>query len=426
MALAPDASSAKAGRDLANAARWESRCADEGALWGACKGSGSKPYQTQIDTGNIAFKCSCPSRKFPCKHGLGLMLLYARQPDSFTKEARPQWVSDWLDKRTEREEKKSGKKEKPVHTAAQAKRADARQRGVEDGIAELLLWMKDIVRNGILSMPEKKQSFFKDMAGRMVDAKAPGLAGMVKELGGISYYKEGWQSVFMDQLSALYLVATGFLNRDKLPAALKEDILSLTGFTQSKEKLLEKPGITDHWLVLGKQVSEDEQLTTERYWLYGARSGHLALVLQFGFYRQGFNFSWSPGMVVDAHLIFFDSAAPFRALVRDQNPVNAHIPYTALESWAQVAMQETALYRVLPVATERPYILRQIKPVQYKDSWWLCDQEQAIVPLKEDFARLHLLLAVTGGHATDMAVLGCENNFEPLGVWASGKYISLA
>src|SRR6185436_6036947 len=71
LSLAPDESAKKSGRELASPSKWVSRSANEKALWGECKGSGANPYKTQIDLSNIAFKCSCPSRKFPCKHGLG-------------------------------------------------------------------------------------------------------------------------------------------------------------------------------------------------------------------------------------------------------------------------------------------------------------------------------------------------------------------
>ena len=43
-----------------------------------------------------AFRCSCPSRKFPCKHGLGLLLLLADQPALFKQQEPPAWVADWL------------------------------------------------------------------------------------------------------------------------------------------------------------------------------------------------------------------------------------------------------------------------------------------------------------------------------------------
>ena len=41
------------------------------------QGSAASPYQTGIDLSEPAFQCTCPSHKFPCKHGLGLFLLLA-------------------------------------------------------------------------------------------------------------------------------------------------------------------------------------------------------------------------------------------------------------------------------------------------------------------------------------------------------------
>src|SRR5215471_6911736 len=117
--------------DLARAGKWVTKGVNELALWGECQGSGSKPYQTQVDLANIAFKCSCPSRKFPCKHGLGLLLLYARQPKEFNLVSSPDWVTEWITKRSERLDKPAEKKDKPVDEAAQAKRQQARQQKVE-------------------------------------------------------------------------------------------------------------------------------------------------------------------------------------------------------------------------------------------------------------------------------------------------------
>ena len=65
--LAPDAASVKAGKGLANRTKWVLLEHSDRAIWGHCQGSGKTPYQTVVDTKNIAFKCSCPSRKFPCK-----------------------------------------------------------------------------------------------------------------------------------------------------------------------------------------------------------------------------------------------------------------------------------------------------------------------------------------------------------------------
>ena len=94
--LAPDAASVKAGKGLASVAKWVLRGASDRALWGHCQGSGKNPYQTQVDLQNIAFKCSCPSHKFPCKHSLGLLFLHASRPDLFMIGEEPDWVKEWV------------------------------------------------------------------------------------------------------------------------------------------------------------------------------------------------------------------------------------------------------------------------------------------------------------------------------------------
>ena len=74
-ALAPDTSSIKAASKLKTTTKWQELAFNERIIWGLCKGSGKNPYQTQIDLQGPAFKCSCPSRKFPCKHALALFHL---------------------------------------------------------------------------------------------------------------------------------------------------------------------------------------------------------------------------------------------------------------------------------------------------------------------------------------------------------------
>src|SRR5262245_64730714 len=107
LALAPDAASAKAGQGLAAARKWLKLGADEQTACGLCQGSGKDPYQAQIDLTEPAFRCSCPSRKFPCKHGLGLFLLLASSAAAFKDKQRPDWVVEWMASRAKRAEQRA-------------------------------------------------------------------------------------------------------------------------------------------------------------------------------------------------------------------------------------------------------------------------------------------------------------------------------
>jgi hypothetical protein len=420
--LAPDEPSKKAGKDLANPSKWVTKGATNEAVWGECQGSGSKPYQTGIDLSNLAFKCSCPSRKFPCKHGIALGLLYARSGAGFGDSEAPAWVMEWINKRAQKEEKKTEVKDKPVDEAAQAKRQAAREQKVADGIEELLLWIKDIVRNGLLHVPEKGYAFWEGASRRMVDAQAPGLAGMVRALGNTPFYKEGWQTPFLDNLLNLYLLAKGYQKRESLSPLLLQDVRTWIGFTVSQEELKEKPGVLDTWLVVGKQTTDDDNLAVERSWLYGTNSKQYAVVLQFIVRGQGASLLLSPGMAIEAELVFYPSVAPLRALVKRQIASTAQPSVQFLSSWCQVAEAETSLCSLLPVRGERPYAVTSVMPVLYNGRWWLKDSQSHLVNLKEDFTGIWKLLALSGGHPLDLVVLGKENVYEPLGVWAGQTY----
>lgn len=422
-ALAPDESSKKSGKDLANPSKWVSRSVNEIALWGECQGSGSKPYQTQIDLTNIAFKCSCPSRKFPCKHGLGLLLLYAKNKDGFTTVAEPPaWVTDWLGKRSEKQEKQAAAKDKPVDEAAQAKRQQARQQKVEDGIEELSKWIKDIIRNGIIHIPEKDSSYFENVARRMVDAQAPGLANMVRSLGETNFFREGWQTAFTDQLVKIYLVLTGYRNKDLLNETLREDIKTLIGFTQSQEELKSQTGIDDVWLVLARQSEEQDAVTTEKYWLFGTQTKKYALVLQFIVRGQGMQYSLTPGMFTRAELVFFPSASPLRAIIKQQSASTVNERFEGFDNWNAVAAANADYNSIQPFQYERPFIVSKLKPVQKDDHWWLQDDQKKIVKINDGFAATWKLLALSGGKALTMAVIGKEDTYEPLGVWTNNEY----
>src|SRR5438876_1189186 len=78
LGLAPDDAAASAGRKLAAPGGWTREGYSERCVWGLVQGSGKTPYQVAIDLQGPAFKCSCPSRKIPCKHVLGLLLRWAQ------------------------------------------------------------------------------------------------------------------------------------------------------------------------------------------------------------------------------------------------------------------------------------------------------------------------------------------------------------
>src|SRR5215470_17535186 len=94
--LAPDQASLAAARKLLKPSSWPTLAEGEGLIWGECQGSGATPYRVVVNEADTGYKCTCPSRKFPCKHALALMWMRADKPTTFTPATVPDWVKDWL------------------------------------------------------------------------------------------------------------------------------------------------------------------------------------------------------------------------------------------------------------------------------------------------------------------------------------------
>src|SRR2546425_67415 len=100
--MAPDAQVLAAGQKLGSVSRWQGLGRRAPLLWGECSGPSGPPYQVQADLSDMVYRCSCPSRKYPCKHVIGLLTLIVVDPPAAPEAAPPQWVTDWLAKREAR------------------------------------------------------------------------------------------------------------------------------------------------------------------------------------------------------------------------------------------------------------------------------------------------------------------------------------
>lgn len=440
LALAPDAPSLKSGKDLANAKKWLQFAYNDQALWGEIKGSGSKPYQTQIDLQQVAFKCSCPSRKFPCKHGLGLFLIFVRNPSLISKsESMPDWVSAWIEKRQEKAEKKQEAAQEapdPEKAAKQSKQKEKSQQKraekIDEGIEELRLWLKDLLRLGFLGLPEKGEAPWLKMASRMIDAQAPGLAAMLRKIGNIDFQaSNAWQAQLLHDIAELYLLMEAFRHREKLPPAQQEEIKSIIGFTLSQKELAEHPQaerIRDNWLVMSKEARKEEELTIHKNWLYGEKSRRLALILNFSHKHAPFLNPLMPGTWLEAELAFYPTATAQRAAILLQgNYLDLKTQAATLPHWQ--AFQEHLLQQrqANPWLLELPCQVRNLQLVPHAYQWWLKDEQGAYMPLAPEIeeSKLLQLMAIAGGQGLDMALVYQPEGIQPLGLWQAESYIAL-
>ncbi|MFD3944190.1 SWIM zinc finger family protein [Streptomyces sp. NPDC058579] len=377
LALAPDDASRKAGSKLGTAGPWSGTgTGGEGAVWGLCRGSGSKPYRTVVDTTGPAYSCSCPSRKFPCKHALGLLLLWAGDAEAFAAGAEvPDWAATWLTGRRERAAARTRGAEGtgPAATAdpeAARRRAERRAARITSGAEELEQRLADLLRGGLASAEQAGYALWEETAARMVDAQAPGLAGRVRELGAIPGSGPGWPVRLLEECALTHLLDRAWLSVDRLPDPLAATVRTRVGLTAPAEG----PSVRDHWLVLAQYDTGDGKLTTRRIWLHGRTTGRTALLLSFGAAGRAPELALPVGVVVDAALVLHAGAGALRAELGEQ--FGAPAPLEAPPRGGTVGDALTAYGLALrddPWLDSWPVTLTDVVPIPTEHGWQLAD-----------------------------------------------------
>ncbi|MGX1367975.1 hypothetical protein RKD19_003334 [Streptomyces canus] len=430
LALAPDAASRKAGSKLGAAGPWsEAGSSEEGTVWGLCKGSGSKPYQTVIDIADAAgpaYKCSCPSRKFPCKHALGLLLLWAGGEGAVPPGPAPDWAEQWIEGRRQRAQEKrtagaAGSAPPTGDPEAARRRAERRAVRITAGATELEQRLADLLRGGLAGAEQAGYALWEETAARMVDAQAPGLAGRVRELGSIPSSGPGWPVRLLEECALLHLLDQGWLRRERLPDGLASTVRSRVGLPASADG----PAIRDRWLVLAQYDTADARLTTRRIWLHGTDSGRTALLLSYGAAGRAPELALPVGLELEAEVSAYPGSGQLRAALGERfappAPSAARPPGVTAD---QAAARYGEALRDDPWLDSVPVTLDRVIPTPDGDSWQLADAEgDFALPLTasaRSLPGLWRLVALSGGAPVKVFGECGHRGFTPLTAWPEG------
>jgi hypothetical protein len=440
LALAPDASSQRAAQSLTSGRAWAAAGASPGAsadagasagtgagpaaLWGECRGSASAPYLTVIDLSGPAYRCSCPSRKFPCKHALALLLLWA---DGTVPEAAgdpPGWAASWLAARAVKAgaampgRAAAGERDAPgapKDPKTAARRAEQREARVASGLTELDRWLCDQVRQGLAASQQAGYRHWDDIAARMVDAQASGLAERLRELASVPHSGPGWDGRLLEEYSLLRLLAVAYRGQGGLPGSLRETVRSRIGFSlRQAEVLAGGEPVRDHWQVLGRRDVDQDRVRARRTWLRGRKTGRPALVLSFAPAGAGLDDSLTPGTDVDAGLVFYPGAVPLRAIVQARHDTVGGSPPDG-DSVAGLLADYAAALAEDPWLDTWPAVL-EVTPARSPGPA-VSDAAGDAVPLHPEAGVCWTLLALSGGHPVTVAGEWTPRGLWPLTAW---------
>ncbi|MGH6815494.1 MAG: SWIM zinc finger family protein, partial [Hyphomicrobiaceae bacterium] len=250
--LAPDQASLGAALKLMKPAQWPllGRDAGPSLLWGECQGSAATPYRVVVSPEDTGYKCTCPSRKFPCKHVLAVMWMACDAAGRFVEAAPPDWVADWLSRRRPKAPRAPSADEAPKAAGSMAQalteaateatkpldpkalaRAEAqrlrvreeREAAVLAGLDELDRWIVDQTSLGLAGFAQRSAQGVRTLSARLVDSKAQGLAARLDALAAEIFRvpEQIRGDLALERLAALALISSAYRSQDRLPAPLR-------------------------------------------------------------------------------------------------------------------------------------------------------------------------------------------------------------
>ena len=453
--LAPDRAAAAAATAAADPAAWSAAGCDDDAVWGQYVATTAEPYEVAVDLSGPAFRCTCPSRKVPCKHCLALLLLHAQQ--RVAPARRLPFVQEWMRRRDRHptartpaevpdvqgagdddvavEADPSGVRTsspRPERDLARDQRRTERAERMRAGLLELDRWLADRVRAGLAAPELADIDTWDRLAARLVDAQCGSLANRVKRVAALVGQHGRWHEDVLEELAVMHALAQGALRTSTLPETLADGVHAATGLTVAKDDVLAGVPSTAVWLVAGESRAREDRITVQRTWLctQGLGSGGRpvttwAMLLAFGAFGNEVATEHLLGTELHADLHWYPGATPLRALLGRQHAeprpsAMAPMPHTVSD-----AVVDAGRALASEPWLERHPVLVQAVPTPLGTGRWVLADHTGAVPVVPGFWRLAELVAVSGGRPiTLMGELSAEGIL-PLTLWTDGQVIGL-
>ena len=429
---APDQASLAAARRLAHAGPWSETGGTDALLWGRCQGSGKTPYQVSVDlsgpdAGSARSRCSCPSRKIPCKHALALLLLWVQGEGSVA----------WLDSSASGSDGPArtpppyavpapaspGRDPAPAvaDPAAQARRREERIALMTGGLEDFARWLQDLVRGGTAGARQRGYGWWDQAAARLVDAQLPGLAEQVRGMGEEIHAREDWAEHLLVTLGRWWAATRAWEARDRLSQEQRADLRAVLGWSVPSAEVRERDAVDDTWLVLGAHRSDDGRLQQQRTWVWGETCHETLQVLEFAVVGQPLPTARIVGSVLEATVSRYAGSPPRRALLADPLRMVRRSPALPAGGDVDDALAgAAATWARSPWPTRIPLVLDEVVATDRR----VVDVAGRSLPLTGDHDPW-LLLALTGGRPSSIFGELEAGRFRPLTVPADGELVPL-
>lgn len=369
-------------------------------LWAVWPESRRPDIHTAVLLPHMLVTCNCAATRFPCRHILALLLLDVAHP--LPLRDPPGWAGAWAD---------SALRGARGVSRGSEEGEDRRRAAAAAGMEELRRWLQDQVDRGLANMPRAGRRPWQDMANRLVDAYAPGVARELQELATLPGETHDWPERLLPGLGRLALMTEAFRRLDALPPGERGDLLTATGLPPRPAK----DRVEDAWLVLGRRQTLFGRRRHQRTWLRGLRSDRWALVEEVRPARID-GACWPTGSVVSGPLAFLPSAWPLAAQPLEALRLTGERP--AIEGGnIEAAVAGYAAARAAnPWFRYFPMLLSGVWVEPVAGAWRLRDRGGRLLPLPPRFGYGWQLLALAAGRPLALFGEWDGTTFTPLSV----------
>ncbi len=197
-----------------------------GEVLGArCGGSAERTYTLQADLRHQPprVRCSCPSRKWPCKHGLALLSRWLAEPQAFQLTGQLE-----VELPGTGESRVSGPvpRREPLPTASSKDRALERLRAQQQGLQEARRLLEELVASGVQALPASALSSFRERADALGGLHLSGISARLRRLLAITSPEpdaSAQRSIARALATLMHQVTTGEAWIERAQARLKSD-----------------------------------------------------------------------------------------------------------------------------------------------------------------------------------------------------------
>ena len=267
---------------------------------------------------------------------------------------------------------------------------------MRSGANEIIVWLADVVNNGITTLYNQPEEFWDSISKRMVDAQLSGISNRLKHVKNAIAHEE--EEYIIDAISEIYLLAKSLSKVDDLPEDMALSLLKAGGYNITKKHLSNAELISDDWLVLGLVHGEEDRIRFRRTWIQGQRTKFMGQILDYAWGKQEFMQNWQAGRTFRGDTRIYPGSYKLRVSVEAHTHtaqvISTYAAYPNLDAFLKAY---TLAIAANPVLYRFPVCLKEVRIQIKNQELFIIDKLLNAIPcLCSENAKWGLLAASAG------------------------------